>query len=154
MWEQLHRFRALNPAERAVFLRAMILLPLISFCLRLRGFGATQMSLQKLFSSVNTSSTSAEISQTVQQTARMVRAAGRYSIGRSTCLEESLAIWFLLGRQGIPCNMRIGTGKPAGRFEAHAWVECNGIALGEDAASHRHYAAFDAAFPPLPAARS
>jgi len=34
-----------------------------------------------------------------------------------------------------------------GNFQAHAWVERDGLSLNEPDEHHRHYAAFDAAFP-------
>jgi len=71
-------------------------------------------------------------------------------LGVSTCLEKSLAPWWLLARQGIPSSLRIGTRKADGQFEAHAWIEYEGAALNELDEPHRHYAAFDAEFPPLP----
>ena len=158
MWERLQRFRALDPAARRIFWRGALLLPLIFFSLRLRGFRATQTALQRLLSAVNGANLAADapgcLAEAVTRTARMVRAAAHYSVGRATCLEESLALWWLLARQGIPSSVRIGTRKSGGQFEAHAWVECDGIALDEGAVTHRHYAAFDATFPSLPAERS
>ena len=85
----------------------------------------------------------------VALTARMVSSAAYRSFGKATCLEKSLAVWWLLGRQGIPSSVRIGTRKTGDKFEAHAWVECDGIALNEPEEPHRHYAAFDEAFPML-----
>jgi hypothetical protein len=69
------------------------------------------------------------------------------------CLEQSLALWWLLGQQGIPSSVRIGTRKSEEKLEAHAWVECNGVALKEAEEPHEHYAAFDEAFPVLKAAK-
>jgi len=80
----------------------------------------------------------------------MVRAAVRNSLGHPTCLEESLALWWLLRRQGIGSDLRVGVRKDGEKFEAHAWVERDGIALNEPEARHQHYAAFDAALASLP----
>jgi len=77
----------------------------------------------------------------------MVCAAASYGVGRPTCLEQSLALWWLLGRQGIESSVRIGAHKTAGRFQAHAWVEYDGAAVNEGDELHRHYAVFDATFP-------
>ena len=85
----------------------------------------------------------------VALTARMVRSAAYRSFRKASCLEKSLAVWWLLGRQGISSSVRIGTRKTGGKFEAHAWVECDGVALNEPEEPHRHYAAFDEAFPVL-----
>jgi hypothetical protein len=43
--------------------------------------------------------------------------------------------------------VRIGTRKREEKFEAHAWVECEGVALNEPEEAHKHYAAFSEEFP-------
>jgi hypothetical protein len=156
MWELLRRFRALEPNARVVFLRAAVLLPFISLSLRVRGFRATQSSLQKRLPG-DVSKLSNQLSgaqaERAALTARMVRAAARRTLGSPACLEQSLALWWVLGRQGIASNVRIGTRKTEQKFEAHAWVECDGAALNEAEEPHQHYAAFDEAFPVLNAAK-
>jgi Transglutaminase-like superfamily len=149
MWEQLRRFSALERGARGKFLRAAALLPLISLSLRLRGFRKTQGSLQNYLPSPG-KSTDRPARGSVELTARMVRAAVRHGFGHSTCLEESLALWWLLGREGIASELRIGVRKHDEKFEAHAWVEREGTALNEPEALHEHYAAFDAALSSLP----
>ena len=152
MLEQLRRFSALERKARGLFLRAAVLLPLISLSLRLRGFRKTQTTLQKLLSSPNGAGDGSPREAT-NLTVRMVRAAVRHGFGHPTCLEESLALWWLLGRQGISTEMRIGVRKHSEKFEAHAWVEREGAALNEPEALHEHYAAFDAALSSLPPGR-
>lgn len=149
MWERLRRFSALERPARVLFLRAAALLPLISLSLRLRGFRKTQAFLQEFLSlPSHPADTSASISADL--TARMVRAAVRNSPGHPTCLDESLALWWLLGRQGVCSDLRIGVRKDGKKFEAHAWVERDGVALNEPEAKHQHFAAFDAALASLP----
>ena len=132
-----------------MFFRASVLLPLISLSLRIRGFRATQAALQgfsipsKTVKRVGEQMMDAE---DVRVAVRMVNAAARYGLG-ATCLEKSLTLWWLLRREGIVSNVRIGARKASGKFEAHAWVERDGAALNEPGAAHRHYATFDAAFP-------
>ncbi|HMD38532.1 MAG TPA: lasso peptide biosynthesis B2 protein [Candidatus Acidoferrum sp.] len=150
MWERLRRFSALERPARGLFLRAAALLPLISMSLRLRGFRKTQAFLQRFLSPPKERPDSSVPAAAAESTARMVRAAVRHSGGHPTCLEESLALWWLLGRQGIACELRIGVRKEAEKFEAHAWVERAGTALNEPEALHEHYAAFDAALSSLP----
>jgi hypothetical protein len=152
MWELLRRFRALEPNARAVFLRAAVLLPLISVSLRLRGFRATQSSLQKRLPGAASrliSQSSGTQEERTALTARMMKAAAHRTWGSPQCLEQSLALWWLLGRQGISSSVRIGTRKTGEKFEAHAWVECDGAALNEPEEPHEHYAAFEEAFPML-----
>ena len=61
--------------------------------------------------------------------AAMDRAA-RYVPG-ATCLAKSIGlVWMLRGR-GIAADVRIGV-RTAGRFESHAWVALDGVALTDD----------------------
>jgi hypothetical protein len=149
MWEKLRQFSALERPARGLLLRAGALLPLISLSLHLRGFRKTQAFLQKFLSTPN-NITSESLPDRVDLTVRMVRAAVRHSPGHPTCLDESLALWWLLGRQGIAAELRIGVRKQEEKFEAHAWVERDGAALNEPESLHQHYAAFDAALSSMP----
>jgi hypothetical protein len=53
----------------------------------------------------------------------MVDVAARHLPWRPTCLPRSLVLWFLLRRQGVPAELRIGIQKHDRQLEAHAWVE-------------------------------
>jgi hypothetical protein len=146
----------LEPRARGLFLRAAVLLLFISVSLRLRGFRATQSSLQKrlpkALSGLSDKSNGVQ-TEPANLTARMVRSAAHRTWGSPACLEQSLALWWLLGRQGIASSVRIGTRKREEKFEAHAWVECGGTALNEPEEAHKHYAAFEEAFPMLGGAK-
>jgi len=155
MWERLRRFKALDPESRNLFLRALVLVPLISVSLKLRGFRATQTALHHRLASgsqrfpegasrgnLSSTTTAAERSRL---TARMVNAVTRHFWRGSTCLEKSLALWWLLARQGIASHLRIGARKIDGKFEAHAWIDRHGVAVGEPEDVHQHYAVFDEA---------
>jgi len=152
MWEPLQRYKAQDPASRRMFRRAALLLPLVRWSLRLRGYGKTFTSLQRRirFHAKGTDARP-EAREEVQVACRMVRAAARYSLAQYTCLEESLTLWYLLRKQGIPACLRIGVRKENEKFEAHAWVEYGGEALNQDEAMHRHYAAFEQDLPEPPA---
>ena len=136
-----------------MFLRAALLLPVISLSLRIRGFRFTQAALQRFASGrkdwtaeqPRLAMSSALPCHKTQIAGRMVRAAARRSPMKLTCLEESLALWFLLRREGISAELRIGARKRSGKFEAHAWVECHGKALNQTEDPHGRYAIFDGA---------
>ncbi len=76
----------------------------------------------------------------------MVNAADRRGLVHPSCLAKSLTLWWLLARQGIPSQLRIGIRKEEEKFKAHAWVERDGAALNDPEEHHQHYSAFDAAF--------
>ena len=137
---------------RGIFLRATAVLPVIFISLKMRGFAATQNFLLRSFTVASQTSQQDSIHvvddlKRTELTSRMVNAAITHVWRASTCLEKSLCLWWLLGRQGIACELRIGARKLDSKFEAHAWVERDGAALSEPQQEHRHYAAFDAAFP-------
>ena len=140
MWEPLRRFSALPRPAKSIFLRAALLLPLLSLSLRLRGFTSTRRSLQLGFRETSVPRKTAD--EKVAMSTRMVLAAARHSPIRSTCLERSLTLWWLLGRQGILTQLRIGVRKDGAKFGAHAWVERDGVAIAEAETPHAHYAAF------------
>lgn len=153
MWAQLQRFKNLEAPAQGLFLRAWIMLPLVAASLRMRGFGATQRSLQRSILNATRSAVqgpSGELAAVddsrVPLIARMVAAAARRSALQADCLERSLTLWWLLGRQGIASQLRIGTRKAGDRLDAHAWVEYRGKSLNEIDDVHQRYAAFDEAF--------
>jgi len=75
--------------------------------------------------------------------ARIQVAVSRHLIFHANCLEQSLVLWWLLSRRGIPAELRIGARKEAGRFQAHAWVELGNVVLNDSGEAHLHFAPFD-----------
>jgi hypothetical protein len=92
--------------------------------------------------------------QHARKTARVVRVAAWYGPYGGKCLEQSLVLWFLLRRQRIKSELRIGVRKEAKRFEAHAWVELLGLPLDESESVHQRFKPFDHAIIPLEARSS
>jgi Transglutaminase-like superfamily len=150
MWEKLRRFSALEWSAQKLFLRAAVLLPMVALSLRWRGFRATQSTLQRSLSNGIPELDLGQAKKQLALTAHMVNAVDRHGPVHPSCLAKSLALWWLLGRQGISSHLRIGIRKENEKFEAHAWVERDGTALNEPEEHHHHYAAFDAAFSSLP----
>jgi transglutaminase superfamily protein len=147
MWAQLRRFNALPGAAKADFLRALLLLPLIRTSLRLRGFHKTQKFLHRYAVAPGRAVLSdLEAEAGTKQTCRMVLAASRRLHAPGNCLERSLTLWWLLARHGITSDLRIGARKTGEKFEAHAWVERNGQAVGEPEPTDSHYTAFEREF--------
>jgi len=146
MWERLRRFSALERPAQSLFLRAIVLLPIVAVSLRWRGFRATQAMLERFVSNGSPSQDSAELDSRAALTAHMVSVADRTGLVNPSCLAKSLTLWWLLMRQGIAAELRIGIRKENEKMAAHAWVERKGVALNEPEEHHRHYAVFDAEF--------
>jgi len=84
-----------------------------------------------------------------QAIARLVGIASSRVPFRVACLHRSIVLWRLLRKEGIPCELKLGARRDAGPFEAHAWVECAGVALNEDAPSLSRYSPFGDAVVPV-----
>ena len=63
----------------------------------------------------------------------------------SRCLLESLALLWLLRRAGVAATLVLGVRTLMGPFEAHAWVEYDGLVLNDAAAVRGIYEPFDLA---------
>jgi hypothetical protein len=81
--------------------------------------------------------------ETAREIARIQQAVSRHLVFNASCLEQSLVLWRLAARRGIPAELRIGARKQAGRFEAHAWVELGNLVLNDSGEAHLHFAPFD-----------
>jgi len=123
-----------------------------SLAIRLFGFKRTQFALQRsLPVGKNRAPDCGAGARLVQQTARMVRAAANHGPFHGNCLRQSLVLWWLLRRQGVESELRIGVRKAGARFEAHAWIEWLGRALNERDDVRQRFAAFEKPFLGAPA---
>lgn len=65
-----------------------------------------------------------------ERLASAVRTAS-HVVPRATCLAQALALHAMLGRRSRPSTLRLGVKRSPG-FEAHAWLECDGlVVIGE-----------------------
>lgn len=62
---------------------------------------------------------------------RLVYVASRLHILSMTCLPRTFTLRWILRRNGMPAEMKIGVTKSQQGFQAHAWVELNGQQVGE-----------------------
>ena len=78
--------------------------------------------------------------QRVESVGWAVTRASAWGLFRPRCLVRSLAIQRMLRRRGIVSStLNIGVRMRGGAFEAHAWVELDGVVVGD---SRRHVEAF------------
>ena len=128
-WE---KFKNLSLWELWLLCKAFFLLPITALGLRLMGFKAVRSALScGLPAPVY--STDAGAMDRAQKIAKMVQVAVVYGRFGATCLPRSMVLWRFLQRQGIGCDLRLGARRENGNFEAHAWVEVDGVALNETA---------------------
>lgn len=121
----LGKFFRLPPAERRLLASAAFQLSLIRAGLALLSFDDLRARLARAAKPAGNPGPPDEIS--VERVVWAVTVAARYLPLSLACLPQALAAHVLLGRRGYPSEIRFGVAKdPAGKFEAHAWVECQG----------------------------
>jgi hypothetical protein len=136
-----------------LLLKAFLVLPLMGLGLRWLGYARLHNRLTHWRPSDKIPAQDQEgiLTPRAQATARMVQAAARYGLYRPNCLPQSLALWWLLKRQGIPGVLRIGVSPLGERLEAHAWVEFGGRVLNDGEDASQRFAPFHEAIiaPPV-----
>ena len=141
--ETWHRFWRLSGFERGIALEAAAALVATWVGLRLAGFRRWQAALAWFAPPPAAYITEQNSVNSARMIARMEQSAANHLFFRANCLEQSLTLSWLLHRRGIAAELRIGARKDAGRFEAHAWVESNGVVLNDTSESHLHFVPFD-----------
>lgn len=134
-------FLNLSAPDQALLIKALMLIPLVALKIRFMGFKKTRTWLTGVKPSTEASPPRAKEKVTVQavKTAQVFTKAVRLSLIKGRCLSQSLALWYLLHSQGIASELCIGVQKKddalplaVDNFDAHAWVEYQGIVLNDD----------------------
>jgi hypothetical protein len=141
-WRKL---RGLSWPERRLLLQAAVALPAVAALIRVKGLRRCQALLARLTPAANGPAPQAggSAESRARAVARVVTAAAAHGPYRANCLQQSVTLWWLLRRRGLESELRIGTRKNDGRFDAHAWVEFRGLALNESRDVHARYNAFE-----------
>jgi len=130
-------------ADRRALLQALVLLPIATAGRHVMSYGRLRTVLSALLPPrAELSLTDPEARARAEQIARMVQIAAGRSPLRPSCLDRSLVLWALLRRHGYRSTLRIGARKEGTRFEAHAWVEVNGVVVNDAEDVGRRFAAF------------
>ena len=145
MIERWKRFQRLSSLERGLVLEATGGLLATWVGLRLIGFRRWERALAVFAPPANATGPAQDssVEESALLIARTQEAAARNLFLRTNCLEQSLVLWWLLRRRGIPALLRIGARKDSDRFEAHAWVQLNSQVLNDASAEHRHFVPFE-----------
>jgi hypothetical protein len=78
-----------------------------------------------------------------QRLFRLIGWASRLHFLRMTCLVQSLALRWMLGRRGIASEIKIGAMKTQAGIHAHAWVEIEGEVVGDMGVADKSFSTFD-----------
>lgn len=77
-----------------------------------------------------------------RQLGLVVDVASAHAPGPVTCLSRSLLLVWLLGREGIDAELRIGVRMSGGALAAHAWVEACGVPVNDARGVAREFVPF------------
>ena len=149
------RFRGLSGRERLIVVHALIAIVAIRAGLRVLGFRRwhavvswmTASRERSRFRSALHAADSfpgAEAGASVRpsELSRLTNSTADSLFFHVTCLERSLALWWVLRWRGLNAELRLGARKNAARFEAHAWVEIDGVCLGDTGDGRDRFVAF------------
>jgi hypothetical protein len=141
-WQAFWRLKGL---DRGIALEAASVLAASWIGLRLLNFNRWRGVMERFAPppAACDGSRQAEQVEAARRIARLEAGAARRMFLRTNCLEQSLTLWWLLRREGIANDLRIGARKDGGRFEAHAWVEVGGKVLEVSSEEHQHFVPFD-----------
>lgn len=133
--DKLRRFAALPAEDRRLFFVALPVLVGIRIALWVVPFGRLRSTAQRV-GRRHAGMTRSAPGQ-AERIGWSVESAARF-VPKATCLTQALAGEVLLGRAGHPAEVWIGVAKsPAGKLEAHAWVEAYGRVVIGDHDLHR-----------------
>ncbi len=155
----LRQFARLSWTERAALAQAAAMLPATAIAVRTIGLRRWQSCLTGRWSRAHGEVASIGSAESIsagddrlrraRKISCLVAAAANRCPYRSNCLQQSLTTWWLLRRNGIESDLRIGTRKTAGSLEAHAWVEVDGQVVNDHNAIRDRFVSFERSVVPL-----
>ena len=107
---------------------------------RLIGYVKTKNIIDRLIPEVNTSELINE--SRIKRKTETVRYSTADGLLKTSCLEKSLYSYFILGMNGIRCDLKIGINDNFQDFRAHAWLEFNDKKVIDNLEQGENFSAF------------
>ena len=133
MSTRIQKFCGLSGSEKLLLASSLALLPSVGLWVRVGGVRAIAPHKPRGAKAVSVES--------VRRTAEVINMAA--SCVSATCLTRSLLLTRLLHARGIDSQLRIGVRRREGVFEAHAWVEYQGVPVNDVPERVDQYSAFE-----------
>lgn len=132
---KLSRWAVLSWPERRLLLLSAFVLPVIVVALRMSGLPR----VLAMWGGTARKNAGSRDSLDVEAIASIVSMAANTLPFGVTCLARSVLLQWLLKREGRDGQLRIGVRRPdGGGLTAHAWVECDGVPVGDPQAQRGH----------------
>lgn len=142
--ERSRAFLRLTHVEQVILIEAAAALLVTWFGLRVFGFRRWSFVLRPMSNPLRSLDSKVSMLAAARTIAAMESAAVRNLFLQTNCLERSIVLRWLLSSRGISSELRIGAQKRSNKFEAHAWIECEGVVLNDIEDVHSHFVPFDA----------
>ena len=143
MGRRFARWLELVPSDRWRLLGLMVALPAISALLRLFGVVRTRRWLERVSTNAAPRHADATELQLAERLTKLAGIAGRRGAITATCLRQALLVYCLLRRRGFAPTLMLGVRKLEESFDAHAWVDLQGVQLGQTELAHTPFAVRD-----------
>lgn len=139
---RFEKWQGLLPGERRLLVLLALLLPLADVLIRLLGALRSVRMLGCFRPKTPVTHQLPQFSEIeyAHRLAWLTGVAARHGLYRGTCLRQSLVLWWLLRRCGLPVELHIGSTLTAGRMDAHAWVTLGADVLNDSADVSTRYA--------------
>jgi hypothetical protein len=141
---RLRKLQMLSRQERWWLVQATFLLPINALAVGWLGVNCWQRVLARMASPERAVRADFSLAQARLITG-MVELAARRGVFNANCLQRSLTLWWMLKRQNIHVDLKIGVRLNQQQFEAHAWVEYLGCVLNDSTDVRERFAPFAAA---------
>lgn len=122
----------LNWRDKFLAVRIGLLIPVIEIWMRTSSFQRCQRGLLRLARALPPYTRKVNSPADAEKLARLVALGNqRYSLYPADCLTVSLALQYVITRLGGQAELCLGVRTITGQFEAHAWVEVEGVPLNQ-----------------------
>lgn len=143
MGRRLDRWRELDGRERRRLLGCMVGLSLMHAGLAVFGYKRMRRAIEHWSRHSAPRPATADEVTDARDMARLAAVAGRHGMVDATCLRRSLLLYGWLRRRGLQPVLQLGVPEstvPSAKFEAHAWVELEGLRLLPGDTGYRPFA--------------
>ena len=131
MLQRWRQWSCLPFKDRMTTVAMAAALPALSLGLSLFGYGRVRRWLERMSTPEAIRETTSGDIANAQRLARLAAIAGTHGPFEATCLRQALLLHFLLRRQRLAVDLMLGVRRQDDVFDAHAWVELAGVALGQ-----------------------
>lgn len=141
MASRLLRWRTLPRRERRDSFILLLLQSMVSAGLRTIGYRRTLALLTATSHGSLTDPHRPDALKGAHRLAELAKAVGQHGVIETTCLRQSLAVYWLLRRRGLQPQVKLGVGRLGDAPpDMHAWVELDGEALAQPGLRHAAFA--------------